>query len=116
MSFMTRIPFYVELEPHHKRGSSQINPYQFTAVSQGTSTTIDTAVTFTLQRTGVPDPNVGWDIVGTVIGETVEFIEGSETSNTIDVVFILAEGFVGTGSFQFIPFRTNSPLLFRYYL
>jgi len=58
-------------------------------------------VTITLTGSDVNGDTLGWAIELPVNGGTTDYVAMSRTTNTIDVVFTPAPGFIGPASFKF---------------
>ncbi len=58
-------------------------------------------MTITLTGSDADGDSLGWAIVEPVTGGTTQFVEGSQTTNTIEVVFTPNTGFTGVASFRF---------------
>ncbi len=78
------------------------------AYSQEVSTTAGVPVTITLTGSDADGDSLGWAIVEPVTGGTTQFVEGSQTTNTIDVVFTPNTGFTGVASFRFYATDASS--------
>ena len=70
--------------------------------SQTLSTTAGTPLTITLIGSDADGDTLGWAILLPVNGGLTDYVGSrSRTTNTIDVVFTPAAGFIGTASFRF---------------
>ena len=65
-------------------------------------------MTITLTGSDADGDSLGWAIVEPVTGGTTQFVEGSQTTNTIDVVFTPNTGFTGAANFRFYATDASS--------